>query len=109
MNRLQFIDRLRAWAARADNEVAESHGTARLAWQGQASVLRATASVASSGANENNAPDALRRQIIADRQKAYDAWTAEKDPDRVALLSGQIQGYELILTLLADASDSWAA
>ncbi len=66
MDRQAFIERLRAWAGRADNEVTHSVGTAQVAWQGQAGVLRALASVVASGSGSD--PATLRKQIIADRQ-----------------------------------------
>jgi len=103
MDRQTFIDRLRAWAARADDEVIYSHGTAQVAWQGQGSVLRALASVVATG---NIAPAALRLQIIADRQKTLAAWNAERDVEHAARFTGEVQGYELVLELLTDA-DAW--
>ncbi len=105
MNRQMFIDRLRAWAMRADNEVVESVGTAKLAWQGQANVLHALANVVASGSGGND-PAALRQQIINERAKVLDAWNAERDPVRAAPYSGEVQAYELVLDLLKDV-DSW--
>jgi hypothetical protein len=107
VNRQTFIDRLRAWAMRADTEAVESEGTARLAWQGQANVLHALASGIASGSGGAD-PATLRKQIIFDRQKALTAWNADRDPVRVAPISGEVQGYELVLDLLEDV-DSWAA
>jgi hypothetical protein len=104
MNRQQFADRLRAWAARAENEVSYSLGTAQLTWQGQLEVLRATAAVVAGGTT----PDALRHRIIADRQEALSAWQAETDPDEVAINAGRVQGYELVLELLQDAGHDWS-
>jgi len=106
VNRQTFIERLRAWAVRADNEAAESFDTAKLAWQGQAGVLHALANVVASGSGGND-PAALRQQIIVERQKVLDAWNEDRDPVRAAGLSGEVQGYELVLDLLADV-DSWA-
>jgi hypothetical protein len=105
MNRQTFIERLRAWAVRADHEAAESFDTARLAWQGQAGVLHALANVVASGSGTD--PAALRKQIIFERQKVLDAWNQDRDPVRAARLSGEVQGYELALDLLKDV-DSWA-
>lgn len=90
---------------RADNEVMETTGTDKLAWQGQAAVLHALASVVGSGGTGNE-PLALRKQVIADRQKALAAWNAERDPAQAAPIAGAVQGYELVLDLLADV-DSW--
>jgi microcystin degradation protein MlrC len=107
VNRQTFIDRLRAWAMRADHEAVESDGTARLAWQGQADVLHALASVVAAGSGGAD-PAVLRQQIIFDRQKALAAWNEDRDPVRVAPIAGAVQGYELVLDLLQDV-DSWSA
>ncbi len=108
MNRQTFIDRLRTWAARAENEVAESKGIGKHTWQGQASVLRATASVVASGGSLNADPEILRKQLIADRQKSLTAWEHADDPNAVAELSGEVAAYELILTLLKDVENGWS-
>jgi hypothetical protein len=100
-----FIDRLRAWAQRADNEVDESVGTGKLAWQGQAAVLHALTNVAASGGDANE-PQILRQQIISDRQKALTAWNAERDPAKAAIFTGEVQAYELVLDLLAEV-EAW--
>lgn len=109
MNRQVFVDRLRAWAARAENEVAYSQGTGKIAWQGQAGVLRATASVVASGSTTNNDPAALRKQLIADRQKAIVTWEHGTDADAAATHSGEVAAYDLILALLREAGERWAA
>ncbi len=106
MNRQTFIERLRVWAVRADHEAAESFDTAKLAWQGQAGVLHALANVVASG-NGGNDPADLRKQIIFERQKVLDAWNQDRDPVRAAGLSGEVQGYELVLDLLKEV-DSWS-
>ena len=104
MDRQAFIERLRVWAARADGEVTHTHGADQAAWQGQAGVLHALASVvASSGVTD---PLTLRRQIIADRQKTLAAWNAERAEARAAVFTGEAQGYELVLDLLKDV-DAW--
>jgi selenocysteine lyase/cysteine desulfurase len=109
MNRQTFVERLRAWAARADNEVAFSAGTAKRTWQGEAEVLRATANVAISSGGAPQTPGALRAQLIADRQKTLKEWEEATDPDEVAFLSGQTTAYDLVLTLLKDADLQWVA
>jgi hypothetical protein len=103
VDRQTFIDRLRAWAARADSEVTHSLGTAQIAWQGQAGVLRALANVA---ATANTDPATLRKQIIADRQKTLAAWNGEREEADAALFTGETQAYELVLDLLSDV-DAW--
>jgi hypothetical protein len=103
VDRQTFIDRLRAWAGRADSEVTHSYGTAQAAWQGQASVLRALANVAATGTTD---PAALRKQIIAERQKTLAAWNDVRDEAPAAVLTGEVQGYELVLDLLRDV-DAW--
>ena len=90
---------------RADNEVLESYGTGQLAWQGQAAVLHSLASVVAAGGTTNDA-QTLRKQIIADRQKALVAWNEERDPAKAATGTGEVQAYELVLDLLTDV-ESW--
>ncbi len=109
MTRQLFVDRLRAWAARAESEVAYSKGYEKIAWQGQAAVLRATASVAATGSATDAGPAALRRQLLADRQKALAAWEAAKDEADASLHSGETAGYDLILALLSDNGERWAS
>jgi hypothetical protein len=109
MNRQMFVDRLRAWATRAENEVAYSEGTGKITWQCQASVLRATASVVASGSATNSDPVALRKQLIADRQKALMAWEQTTDAATAAGHSGEVAAYELIITLLRDVGERWSA
>lgn len=105
MTRQALIERLRAWAQRADNEAAYSTGRPQLTWQGQASVLHGMA-----GAGVGDDVGALRLQIIADRQKAITAWEhAIGDEAAIAQYAGEVQGYDLILELLADQADRWDA
>ena len=106
MNRQTCIERLRAWAIRANNEALESYGTGQLAWQGQAAVLHSLASVVASGGNASDA-QTLRQHIITDRQKALTAWNEARDPEKVATITGEVQAYELVLDLLDDV-ESWA-
>ncbi|HKD75247.1 MAG TPA: hypothetical protein VKB76_07115 [Ktedonobacterales bacterium] len=109
MTRQMFVDRLRAWAARAENEVAYSKGYEKIAWQGQSAVLRATASVAAAGSAIDTGPAALRRQLLADRQKALAAWEAADNEADASLHSGETAGYDLILALLSDNNERWAS
>ena len=107
MNRQAFVSRLRAWAARADHETIESRGTARVTWRGQANVLHAVANVAVGGVQDQNTPKMLRLQIIADRQKTLGIWDRETDEEKAAEYTGMVQGYDLILELLKDATEHW--
>ena len=107
LSQQQFVERLRAWAARADNEVAETYGANKQSWQGQASVLRSVAIVVASGDAARNTPVALRLQFIADRNKAQAAWEQETDAFMLAQHAGEVQGYELILNLLQDVEVDW--
>lgn len=110
MNRQAFIERLRAWAARADTEVIYAHTEEnKRTWQGNAGVLHAVANVAAAGASDRTDPRTLRLQLIADRQKVLASWNEQRAELDVATLTGEAQAYELILDLLKDADESWAA
>lgn len=105
MTREAFIDRLRAWAQRADNEAAYSTDSTQRAWRGQASVLHGMA-----GAGVGDDVAALRHQLFADRQKAIVAWERSiGDEATIAQYAGEVQAYDLILELLRDANDGWSA
>lgn len=110
MNRQAFIERLRAWAARADNEVVYAHTEEdKRTWLGNSGVLHAVANVAAAGASDRTDPRTLRLQLIADRQKVLGEWNAQRDSLEAATFTGEAQAYELILDLLKDADESWAA
>lgn len=109
LTRAAFIDRLRAWAGRAESEVSYTSGTMRISWQGQASVLRAVMGMVSGGAGASADAMALRQQLIGERQKAITAWEAARAENMVAFHAGEVQGYNLILDLLKDAGDAWVA
>lgn len=108
LSRAAFIDRLRHWAARADNEINYSQHDMRTTWEGHASVLRGVLGTVSGGTGGSDNVVPFRKQIIADRQKAITAWEQARDPHDVAYQAGEVQGYNLILELLKDAGDGWA-
>ncbi len=103
MDRQAFVERLRAWAGRADNEVAFAEGTTKITWQGQSAVLHSIFGAVGGGAGGGQDPQALRNQIIGERAKAIAAWEAAiGDANATAFHAGEVQAYELVLDLLQD-------
>lgn len=110
MTREQVIERLRVWAARAQSEALEADTPAdRLNWTGQAQVLGDVAGFLSSEGSQLDL-SSVRLQVISGRQKSLAAWELARTNDRdLALASGEVAGYDLTLTLLNDAGQSWTA
>jgi hypothetical protein len=110
VTREQVIDRLRVWAGRALWEAGQAdRPTDVLQWTGQAQVLSGIAEfLAGQGAQLDLA--ALRVQIISGRQKSIGAWDLARNNERdLALHAGEVAGYDLALSLLKSAGESWAA
>jgi hypothetical protein len=102
VNREQAIDRLSAWAERANHEAQEADTRDDiLNWQGQAQVLGSTATyLAGPGANVDDA--SIWKQTVADRQSALVAWEKEQYGAQAMFHSGRVAGYDVALTILAD-------
>ena len=102
----QFQDRLRAWSARAAHEVENSSGDIAASWKGQYRVLGNVLMYAQ-GQGAQYAPGQVRLGLIEESGRARLRWEASRDRQEVAELSGEVAGYELVLTLLKDAGPTW--
>lgn len=100
MNLEQTIQRLRIWAARAQNEAQEADTQAdRLQWQAQAQVL---AGVANFLADQGQRMDELQiwTRVVADREEAMAAWFGHQGGPDAQYYSGAVAGYDVALTAL---------
>lgn len=102
VNREHAIDRLSAWAARAQHEAQEADTREDiLNWQGQSQVLGSTATyLGGPGANQSDAN--IWKQVVSDRQSALAAWEREQFGAQAMFHSGRVAGYDVALTILAD-------
>ncbi len=108
MNRTYAVERLRAWAARAQSEAQEADTRENiLNWQGQAQVLGDVATfLASPGAQMDD--EKIWKQIVADRSRALANWEREQEGPEAMFYSGLVAGYDVVLTTLTDvAGRSW--
>jgi hypothetical protein len=102
MNREQTIERLHAWARRAQSEAqyADTRTDAD-SWRGQALALNGVASfLAEQGAQMTDF--AIWSQVVADREKVLTSWLETKRGPEVAFESGQVSGFDVALTTLKD-------
>lgn len=102
MNREQTVERLRAWARRAQSEAQYADTREdRLTWQGQAQALIGVASLlAEQGAHSTDFD--IWAQVVSDRAKSLASWTeAQSGPD-INTYAGQMSGYDVALTALKD-------
>ena len=90
MNRQQFIQQLRSWAARAASETTYSLDTGKITWQSNADVLRATAEMLASGANPLVTLASFRKQVIGDRLKSIQEWESTSSPQAAAQYAGEV-------------------
>src|SRR5487761_2750119 len=105
MNREQTVERLRAWARRAQSEAqyADTRADA-LQWRGQAQALSGVAGfLAEQGAQLNDL--AGWSQVVADREKGRQAWLEAQDSPEVPLYAGQVAGFDVALTALKDVDN----
>lgn len=110
MTREQVIDRLRVWAIRAQSEAQQADTPEDVAnWTGQAQVLSGIGEfMLGQGAQLD--PAGVRLQVISGRQKSIGAWDLARHTEReLALHAGEVTGYDLALSLLKDAGQSWSA
>lgn len=102
MNREHAIDRLSAWAARAQREAEEADTRDDiLNWQGQAQVLGSTATFLA-GPGANQADSVIWKQVVADRQSALASWEREQYGEQAMFHAGRVAGYDVALTILTD-------
>jgi hypothetical protein len=104
MTRDEIIGRLRAWAARAQNEAVQADTRDNiLQWQAQAQVLSSVANfLADAGSDIDDEQIWLR--VVSDRSKSLAAWLAEPEGPAAAHYAGEVAGYDVALTTLRDLS-----
>lgn len=105
INREQTIERMRAWARRAQSEAeyADTRADA-LNWRGQAQALNGVASFLSEqGAQLDDF--AVWSQVVADREKARLAWIEAQEGPNVDSYSGRVAGFDVALTALKDVDN----
>ncbi|HEX8996791.1 MAG TPA: hypothetical protein VF812_12245 [Ktedonobacterales bacterium] len=102
MNREQTIDRMRAWARRAQSEAQHADTRAdALNWRGQAQALDGVASFLSEqGAQLDDF--AVWSQVVSDREKSRLSWVEMKAGPDVAFYAGQLAGFDTAMTALKD-------
>ncbi len=108
MNRTSAIERLRAWARRAQHEAQEADTRENiLSWQGQAQVLGDVATfLAGPGAQMDD--DQIWKQIVTDRTRAIANWEREQEGPEAMFYAGVVAGYDVVLTTLSDVTGrSW--
>ena len=102
MNREQTVERLRAWARRAQSEAqyADTRDD-RLKWQGQAQALSGVASLlGEQGAQLSDFE--IWSQVVSDREKSLTAWKERQSGPEINTYAGQMAGYDVALTALKD-------
>ena len=101
-NRAATIERLRAWARRAQSEAQYADTRENtLNWQSQAQVLNSVASfLADQGAQMSDFD--VWEQVVADRSNSLAAWQAQQEGPEVATYAGEVAGYDVALTALKD-------
>ncbi len=102
MNREQTIERMRAWARRAQSEAQNADTRAdTLNWRGQAQALNGVASfLGEQGVQLDDF--AIWAQVVADREKSLLAWNEAQEGPEVPLYAGQVAGFDVALTALKD-------
>lgn len=104
MNREQTIERLRAWAARAQHEAQEADTREDiLQWQGQAEVLSSVASFMADQGGQGG-DQRLWKRVVADRERSMAAWLARREGTEAAYYAGQVAGFDVALTALKDVA-----
>jgi hypothetical protein len=105
MNREQTIERMRAWARRAQSEAeyADTRADA-LNWRGQAQALNGVASfLGEQGAQLDDF--AIWSRVVADREQARLTWIEMQEGSEVPLYAGQVAGFDVALTALKDVDN----
>jgi len=105
MNREQTIERIRAWARRAQSEAQHADTRAdMLQWRGQAQALNGVASfLAEQGALMDDFD--IWSQVVSDREKGRLAWLEAQNGPDVPLYAGQVAGFDVALTALKDVDN----
>lgn len=104
MNRAYAIERLRAWAVRAQNEAQEADTRENiLNWQGQAQVLGDVATFLA-GPGAQLEAEQIWKQIAADRSHALASWEREQEGPEAMFYAGRVAGYDIVVTTLSDVT-----
>ena len=104
MTHEEAINRLRAWAARAQQEAMNADTRANiLNWQAQAQGL---GSVANFLADQGAEMDELQlwTRIVADRGKSMAAGLAHPEGLEADFYAGEVAGYDVALTVIRDVA-----
>ncbi|HEU0028867.1 MAG TPA: hypothetical protein VFQ25_17310 [Ktedonobacterales bacterium] len=102
MNREQTLERLRAWARRAQSEAQYADTREdRLKWQGQAQALSGVASLLAEQGGQKSDFD-IWSQVVYDREKSLAAWQERQSGPDINMYAGQMAGYDVALTALKD-------
>lgn len=102
VDREAVVERLRAWAARAQREAMEADTREDiLNWQAQAQVL---SSVANLLADQGGGSEDLQiwTRVVTDRSKSLAAWLAQPEGPEASAYAGEVAGYDVALTALRD-------
>lgn len=104
MTREETIERLRAWATRAQHEAVEADTREDvLNWQAQAQVLSNIANfVADQGATMDDIQ--IWTRVVTDRETSMASWLALKGGPEAMWYAGEVAGYDTALTALADVA-----
>ncbi len=102
VNREQVAERLRAWAARAQQEAQHADTQENiLNWQGQAQVLGSIATYLR-GPGAQVSDTVIWKQTVADRERVLAGWDRQQAGPEAMLYAGMVAGYDVALTALAD-------
>ena len=102
MNREQTVERLRAWARRAQSEAQYADTREdRLKWAGQAQALAGVASLLSEQGADMSDFD-IWTQVVSDREKCLASWKQQQSGSEINTFAGQMAGYDVALTALKD-------
>lgn len=108
MTREQTVERLNAWATRAQHEAfqADTRDDAQ-SWQGQAQVLASVARYVASQ-DPQTADTIIYRNVVADRSRSLSEWMSREGGIESAIYAGAVAGYDVALTALRDmAGRAW--
>jgi hypothetical protein len=102
MTHEEAIDRLRAWAARAQQEAMNADTRENtLNWQAQAQVLTSIANFLADQGSDMDEQQIWTR-IVADRGKSMAAWLAQPEGPEATFYAGEVAGYDVALTVIRD-------
>jgi hypothetical protein len=102
VTREETVERVRAWAKRAQHEALEADTWENSQhWQAQSQVLGSVASFLG-----NQGPDVrdevIWRSVVVDRERALAEWMAHPETRESAFFAGAVAGYDVALTALKD-------